>query len=248
MPVTTAQPAVPTPTPTATTPTIPTQATLTSALLGLGGNGGLTFEDGMGLVAIAIKNRHPMPASDEPVAPETVVFTPRTRLPRARSLLILPLVHGEQILGSITLASARERLFPADARAMLRVISNQVAVSLQNARMYASMEERATTDGLTGLTNHRAFQERFAGLHALAERRGGKLAVILTDIDHFKKINDTYGHPVGDAVLKRVAAIFTGRSRYSSPASIRTSSGLHTARAPARPCRSASGPMPRPSA
>jgi len=174
---------------------------------------GLTFEDGMGLVAIAIKNRHPMPASDEPVAPETVVFTPRTRLPRARSLLILPLVHGEQILGSITLASARERLFPADARAMLRVISNQVAVSLQNARMYASMEERATTDGLTGLTNHRAFQERFAGLHALAERRGGKLAVILTDIDHFKKINDTYGHPVGDAVLKRVAAIFTGRSR-----------------------------------
>ena len=173
----------------------------------------LTFEDGSGLVALAVKNRHPLPASDDAAPPEAVVFTPRTRLGRARSLLVLPLVHGEQVLGAITLASARERLFPADARAMLRVISNQVAVSLQNARMYASMEERATTDGLTGLTNHRSFQERFAGLHALAERRGGKLAVILTDIDHFKKINDTYGHPVGDAVLRRVAAIFAGRSR-----------------------------------
>ncbi|MCA9635308.1 MAG: diguanylate cyclase [Myxococcales bacterium] len=175
--------------------------------------GGLVFEDGMGLVAIAVKNRHPMPARDDKVEGEAVTFTPRTRLSRARSLLVLPLVHGEQILGAITLASAREGAFPREAREMLRVISYQVAVSLQNARMYSSMEERATTDGLTGLTNHRAFQERFASLHALAERRGGKLAVILTDIDHFKKINDTYGHPVGDAVLKRVAAIFAGRAR-----------------------------------
>ncbi|MEZ4449321.1 MAG: diguanylate cyclase [Nannocystaceae bacterium] len=174
---------------------------------------GLVFDDGAGLVASAIKNRHPMPPSDDPVAPETVVFTPRTRLSRARSLLILPLVHGEQVLGAITLASAQEGNFPSESREMLRVISHQVAVSLQNARMYASMEERATTDGLTGLTNHRAFQERFATLHALAERQRGKFSVILTDIDHFKKINDTYGHPVGDAVLRRVAAIFAGRAR-----------------------------------
>ncbi|MEZ4384886.1 MAG: diguanylate cyclase [Nannocystaceae bacterium] len=179
----------------------------------VGRMGGLVFEDGMGLVAIAVKNRLPLPARGDAVEPDAVVFTPRTRLSRARSLLILPLVHGEQILGAITLASSREGAFPDDTREMLRVISYQVAVSLQNARMYSSMEERATTDGLTGLTNHRAFQERFAGLHALAERRGGKLSVILTDIDHFKKINDTYGHPVGDAVLKRVAAIFSGRSR-----------------------------------
>lgn len=174
---------------------------------------GLVFDDGAGLVASAIKNRHPMPPGDDAVAPETVVFTPRTRLSRARSLLVLPLCHGEQVLGAITLASARDGNFPHQSREMLRVISHQVAVSLQNARMYASMEERATTDGLTGLTNHRAFQERFAALHALAERSRGKFSVILTDIDHFKKINDTYGHPVGDAVLRRVAAIFSGRAR-----------------------------------
>jgi diguanylate cyclase (GGDEF)-like protein len=79
--------------------------------------------------------------------------------------------------------------------------------------MYQAMEQRATTDGLTGLTNHRAFQERLAQIHALAERSGGRYSVILSDIDHFKSINDTYGHTVGDLVLKRVAALFLGRAR-----------------------------------
>ncbi|MBL9105901.1 MAG: diguanylate cyclase [Myxococcales bacterium] len=173
----------------------------------------LVFEDGAGMVAMAVKNRHHMPAEDEAPGPETVVFTLHTRLRRAQSLLVLPLVRGDQVLGAITLASMHERRFPRAIRDMLRVISHQVSVSLQNARMYRAMEERATTDGLTGLTNHRAFRERLAGLHALAERTGQKFAVILTDIDHFKKVNDTYGHPVGDAVLKRVAAVFAGRAR-----------------------------------
>ena len=173
----------------------------------------LVFEDGAGLVAMAVKNRHHMPVDDERVEPETVVFTLHTRLRHAQSLLVLPLVRGEQVLGTITLVSARERRFPRATREMLRVISHQVSVSLQNARMYRAMEERATTDGLTGLTNHRAFRERLGQVHDLAERTGQKFALILTDIDHFKKVNDTYGHPVGDAVLKRVAAVFAGRAR-----------------------------------
>ncbi len=173
----------------------------------------LMFDDGAGLVAMAVKNRHYMPAGDDRIEPETVVFNLHTRLRHAQSLLVLPLVRGDQVLGAITLASAREARFPEATREMLRVISHQVGVSLQNARMYRAMEERATTDGLTGLTNHRAFRERLTQVHALAERAGQKFALILTDIDHFKHVNDTYGHPVGDAVLKRVAAVFAGRAR-----------------------------------
>src|ERR1700758_5370113 len=90
---------------------------------------------------------------------------------------------------------------------MLGVIANQVAVSLENAKMYKQMETMATTDGLTGLVNHRTFQVRLTDLLGRSERHGTKLALILTDIDHFKKVNDTYGHPVGDQVLKGVAQV-----------------------------------------
>jgi diguanylate cyclase (GGDEF)-like protein len=171
------------------------------------------FRDGACLVSMAVKNRHHMPATGDYPDPSVAVFDADAKLERARSLLVLPLVRGEQVLGTVTLVSSRAKAYPPAAREMLRVISHQIGVSLQNARMYQSMEERATTDGLTGLTNHRAFQERLEQLHALAERTGQKFSIILTDIDHFKSVNDTYGHPVGDAVLKRVAAIFTQRAR-----------------------------------
>jgi diguanylate cyclase (GGDEF)-like protein len=173
---------------------------------------GATFSDGPGLVSIAVKNRHHMPATGQLADPDTEIFGDMT-LKRAKSLLVLPLQRGDQVQGTLVMASSRPNVFPARTRDMIRVIGNQIGVSLQNARMYESMELRATTDGLTGLTNHRAFQERFEQVHALAERAGQKCSVILTDIDHFKNVNDTYGHPVGDAVLKRVAAIFAGRAR-----------------------------------
>ncbi|MEL6544445.1 MAG: GGDEF domain-containing protein, partial [Myxococcota bacterium] len=70
-----------------------------------------------------------------------------------------------------------------------------------------------TTDGLTGLTNHRQFQLAFDEMLARSQRYGRKMSLILTDIDHFKSINDTYGHPVGDLVLKRVARLLEEGAR-----------------------------------
>jgi diguanylate cyclase (GGDEF)-like protein len=96
---------------------------------------------------------------------------------------------------------------------MLGVIANQVAISLQNGRMVQALEEQATTDGLTGLVNHRTFQERCAAMLGRADRHRFRVALILTDIDHFKKINDAYGHPAGDQVLGRVAAILKRSAR-----------------------------------
>ncbi len=174
---------------------------------------GMSFPDGASLVSMAVKNRHHMPATGDYPDSAVAVFDGESKLDQARSVLVLPLVRGEQVLGTVTVVSSRPKAYPPATREMLRVISHQVGVSLQNARMYQSMEERATTDGLTGLTNHRAFQERLEQLHDLAERTNQKYSIILTDIDHFKNVNDTYGHPVGDAVLKRVAAIFTRWAR-----------------------------------
>ncbi len=175
---------------------------------------GLCYSDNAGLVAMVVKNRHYLPAGGElRSAKEPFVFTKKVKLPSMASLVVLPLVCADEAIGSFTLASRRPHRFAKDRREMLGVIANQVAVSTKNAEMYRAMENLATTDGLTGLINHRTFQERLAVLLSRAERHQQRLAVLLTDIDHFKKINDAYGHPTGDAVLRRVAAVCLGEVR-----------------------------------
>ncbi len=77
----------------------------------------------------------------------------------------------------------------------------------ENRRLLASATRESLTDGLTGLYNHRTFQERFSQLIERSARHGKKCTLILTDIDHFKKVNDTYGHDVGDVVIKGLGDI-----------------------------------------
>ncbi|MBI4511718.1 MAG: diguanylate cyclase [Deltaproteobacteria bacterium] len=168
---------------------------------------GLEFRDNAGLVSMVVKNKHYLPAGGELRDQSTPVYTRKVKLKGVESLLVLPLVCADDAIGTFTLAARRRHAFGTDAREMLGVIANQVAVSLANAKMYRQMEMMATTDGLTGLLNHRTFQERLADFLGRSERHGLRLALILTDIDHFKNVNDTYGHPVGDHVLKGVARV-----------------------------------------
>lgn len=77
----------------------------------------------------------------------------------------------------------------------------------------------ATTDGLTGLKNHRAFHEALTSAVKMAERFGQPLALIMLDVDHFKRFNDTFGHPAGDELLKQVAEVLKRSARaYDVPA------------------------------
>jgi diguanylate cyclase (GGDEF)-like protein len=168
---------------------------------------GLEFRENAGLASMVVKNKHYLPATGALRDGATPIFTKRIRLRNVESLLVLPLLCADEAIGSFTLASRRPGIFGKDVREMLGIIANQVAVSLQNAKMYRKMETMATTDGLTGLTNHRAFQARLADLLGRAERHGHRAAILLVDVDHFKKVNDTYGHPVGDEVLRRVARV-----------------------------------------
>jgi two-component system, cell cycle response regulator len=174
---------------------------------------GLEFRDNSGLASMVVKNKHYLPAGGELRDQETPVFTRKVRLKGVESLLVLPLVCADEAIGTFTLAARKRTAFGKDSREMLGVIANQVAVSLENAKMYRAMERLATTDGLTGLTNHRTFQEKLADLLGRCQRHGLKMAMILTDIDHFKKVNDTYGHPVGDQVLRGVAKVVADQVR-----------------------------------
>jgi diguanylate cyclase (GGDEF)-like protein/putative nucleotidyltransferase with HDIG domain len=124
------------------------------------------------------------------------------------SLFYLPItyegkVHG--VLGGHKCES--EQIWSTDNQNFLRQVADQLSTSVTTARLYRRVERQATTDGLTSLFNHRTGQEKLAEQLRLAERYGRNLCTIMLDVDHFKSINDTYGHPVGDTVLKSVAHI-----------------------------------------
>ena len=174
---------------------------------------GTTHADPSAMVSMVAKNKLALPAGGEWREREVPVFSHPMRIRDLESLLVLPLLIKDQVIGTFTVAARRPGAFPSDRREMLGVIANQVAFSLQNAHMYQTLEEQATTDGLTGLVNHRTFQERFSSMLGRADRHKFPVTLILTDIDHFKKVNDSYGHPTGDDVLRKVAAILNGRAR-----------------------------------
>jgi two-component system, cell cycle response regulator len=173
---------------------------------------GSSHRDSSALASMVVKNRLALPAGGDWRERDVPVFSASVRL-RGESLLVLPLLIKDEVIGTFTIAARRPGAFPTDRREMLGVIANQVAISLQNGRMYQTLEEQATTDGLTGLVNHRTFQERFSAMLGRAERHRFPVSMVLTDIDHFKKINDSYGHPTGDEVLRRVAAILAASAR-----------------------------------
>jgi diguanylate cyclase (GGDEF)-like protein len=167
----------------------------------------LSFRDNASLTAMAVKNRHYLPYRGELRGGEQMVYTRKADLVGMGSLLVLPLLVRESAIGTLALGTRRRDAFGPAVRPALQVLSNQLAVALSNAALVAKLEEQATTDALTGCSNRRAFQEEFDLKLRAAERFGRRVSLVLTDLDHFKSVNDTYGHTVGDVVLKELGQI-----------------------------------------
>src|SRR3954454_19700564 len=93
---------------------------------------------------------------------------------------------------------------------LARIRAGQRIVELQKELVETNkrLERLSITDGLTSLFNHRYFQDELARAFEESERYGRPLSLAIVDIDFFKKVNDTYGHAIGDEVLKRVSHIF----------------------------------------
>jgi len=109
----------------------------------------------------------------------------------------------------------RGRPFSAEERALLGYLAQQTAVAMENLALHDALREQATRDELTGLSNHRRFQQALAHETAVANRTGGPLALAIIDLDDFKAVNDSHGHLQGDLVLKSVAAVLRNISRVS---------------------------------
>ena len=174
---------------------------------------GIRFAHNTGLVSMVVQNRCPLPYRGEYEAGHQIVLSKRLPWPAHPSLLVLPLVLHERALGTLILGAKRRHAFGDPVRPTLEVLASHLAVSLSNARMVQKLETMATTDGLTGLFNKRAMLESASQKIAAAARFDRKLAVLMTDIDHFKKVNDTYGHDVGDVVIRGLADILKRQKR-----------------------------------
>lgn len=126
--------------------------------------------------------------------------------PSIRSLIIFPITDDEfRCRGIFSIESNRLNQFTGDTEQILSTIMENASVAFTRAVLYQKMEKLATTDGLTGLNNHRNFQEILSKELERARRYKHPLSLLLMDIDHFKTFNDTYGHPVGDLVLKEIS-------------------------------------------
>ncbi len=128
--------------------------------------------------------------------------------------LTVPLVHRGQLIGLIDVGESRSlRRFSEEDVRMLQAIANQAAIAIVNARTIKRLEEQAVTDDLTGLYNRRHLEQRLRQEVAKARRYGQDLSLLVIDLDHFKRFNDTFGHPLGDKLLQELAALVSSETR-----------------------------------
>jgi GGDEF domain-containing protein len=156
----------------------------------------------------------PAQQSPGPLAAEALAtLAPAQGAEDDASELVVPFAVRNQAAGLIIVHAPGRRSFAAAEVEALQVLANQVAVAVENVRLYRYVERQAIRDGLTGLFNHRYFQERLLQECALARRYDLPLSLLMIDVDDFKGFNDEFGHQLGDEVLREIGEILTASVR-----------------------------------
>lgn len=134
--------------------------------------------------------------------------------PPIESLLGVPLVLENRIIGGLFAANKQgNEPFTQEDEDLLLMLALQSAAAIENARLYAKTVKLAATDSLTGLANRRVFLDQLDKEVARSSRYHRNFSLLMIDIDHFKWVNDTHGHPSGDAVLRSMGRILKDRLR-----------------------------------
>jgi diguanylate cyclase (GGDEF)-like protein len=138
----------------------------------------------------------------------TVAPEPFRLFRESASRMSIPLISFGQTLGVLTLHSSKVDAFRESELQSLESVADICANSIQNAHYVERVKQLAYLDGLTGIFNRRFFELRIMEEVERARRYGSTMAVIMTDIDQFKRLNDEFGHLLGDEVLRQVSSVF----------------------------------------
>ncbi|HSF24649.1 MAG TPA: HD domain-containing phosphohydrolase [Blastocatellia bacterium] len=130
-----------------------------------------------------------------------------------RSAAIFPLLRENTLVGALAFYCEEGCGFSADEIRVLETISSHAAAAVDNALTFERTQESALTDMLTSLPNSRYMYSFFDQERSRAERHGYPVVLMMMDLDGFKKVNDTYGHHVGDEILRQIANVVRGQMR-----------------------------------
>ena len=162
-----------------------------------------------GLAAWIVREKRSLRIDDASVEEPALPFHPHTVNKDVRSVLAVPLLVGERVVGVLSLQSRRPRAYDEHQLSVLATIAQQAAVAVENAHHYTL----ATIDSLTGLHLRDYFFRRFEEEYKRVKRYAGAFSILMLDLDGFKEINDHHGHLAGDRYLRALGAAIRTRMR-----------------------------------
>jgi len=171
-------------------------------------------EYGVGITGYAVENQEAVLSNRADQDPR-VHSVPGTPL-EPEAMMCIPLVSREKVKGCLNIyREGEDATFSDEEFELAQRFGDAAALAIDNAKLLSILDQQALTDALTGLYNHRHFQERLRSELERASRSKDATALLLLDIDDFKKVNDIYGHSMGDKILVALAEVLKETVRAS---------------------------------
>lgn len=163
------------------------------------------------LSTLALQSRKPIVCAD--VQNDFPDFYQAPDAKPIRSWMGIPLIANNEVLGLMALDSVSRDFYTPRHQDMAEMMANHVAMAIEQACLYKNMQDMAKTDSLTGIGNRHSLRIHGPLMFDAAKRDRKTLTLLMADLDHFKNLNDTYGHDAGDVVLAATSVAMASKLR-----------------------------------